>query len=210
MDISSEPSARGERRRIRTRTALLNAAESLLSQRSADAVRMEDVAEVAGISPASVYVHFGTKDALVSAVIQRLLEMSMAELTAAYSSEGTAFEQVRQAGLAYMRLLIDHPALTRYLSLNAIGGPANPFDEEVAEPVAALRTAFEERIQAAVDSGEIRPLDSRLLSYFLFGAWNGVAALALREDGARLTAQEVEDCLVQARELLTWGVAPIA
>ncbi len=76
---------------MRTRTALLNAAESLLSQHSADAVRMEDVAEVAGISPASVYIHFGTKDALVSI-----------ELTAAYSREGSPFEQVRQAGLAYM------------------------------------------------------------------------------------------------------------
>lgn len=51
---------------------------------------------MAGISPASVYVHFGAKDALVSAVMQRLLEMSMTELTAAYSSEGSAFEQVRQ------------------------------------------------------------------------------------------------------------------
>ncbi|WP_164909529.1 TetR family transcriptional regulator [Mycobacteroides franklinii] len=209
MDTSSEPSARGERRRMRTRTALLDAAERLLSQRSAEAMRMEDVAEVAGISPASVYVHFGTKDALVSAVMQRLLEMSMAELTAAYSSEGTAFEQVRQAGLAYMRLLIDHPALTRYVAVNAIGGPANPFDEVVAERLHLLRVAFEERIQAAVDSGEIRPVDSRLLSYFLFGSWNGVAALALREDAARLTSEEVEQCLVQARELLTWGVTPI-
>ena len=209
MDTSSEPSARGERRRMRTRTALLDAAERLLSQRSAEAMRMEDVAEVAGISPASVYVHFGTKDALVSAVMQRLLEMSMAELTAAYSSEGTAFEQVRQAGLAYMRLLIDHPALTRYVAVNAIGGPANPFDEVVAERLHLLRVAFEERIQAAVDSGEIRPVDSRLLSYFLFGSWNGVAALALREDAARLTSEEVEQCLVQARDLLTWGVTPI-
>lgn len=170
---------------------------------------MEDVAELAGMSAASVYVHFGTKDALVSAVMQRLLEISMVELTAAYSSEGTAFEQVRQAGLAYMRLLIDHPALTRYVAVNAIGGPANPFDEVVAERLDVLRVAFEERIQAAVDDGEIRPVDSRLLSYFLFGSWSGVAALALRDDGARLTAEEVEQCLIQARDLLTWGITPI-
>ncbi|ANO02558.1 TetR/AcrR family transcriptional regulator [Mycobacteroides immunogenum] len=209
METSSEAAARGERRRMRTRTALLDAAERLLSRHSADAVRMEDVAELAGMSAASVYVHFGTKDALVSAVMQRLLEISMVELTAAYSSEGTAFEQVRQAGLAYMRLLIDHPALTRYVAVNAIGGPANPFDEVVAERLDVLRVAFEERIQAAVDDGEIRPVDSRLLSYFLFGSWSGVAALALRDDGARLTAEEVEQCLIQARDLLTWGITPI-
>jgi AcrR family transcriptional regulator len=197
---------RGERRRLRTRTALLDAAEQLLSGRSADAVRMEDVADVAGISPASVYVHFGTKDALVSAVMERLLDTSMTELMAAYTSEGAAFEQVQQAGIAYMRLLVDHPALTRYLSVNALGGPDNPLDDVVAERIDLLRAAFEERIQAAIDNGEVRPVDSRLMSYFLFGAWNGVAALALRRDKTRLTPTEVEHCLLQAREALTLGL----
>ncbi|OBJ42356.1 hypothetical protein A5630_21020 [Mycolicibacterium mucogenicum] len=209
MDASAENPAqlRGERRRMRTRTALLDAAEQLLADRSTDAIRMEDVAEVAGISPASVYVHFGTKDALVSAVIQRLLDTSMSELMSAYTSDGTAFEQVLEAGVAYMRLLVDRPALTRYLSVNALGGPSNPLDGEVSARIDLLRKAFEERIQAAVDNGEVRAVDSRMLSYFLFGAWNGVAALALRNDNGRLTPEEVEACLWQARELLSRAVA---
>ncbi|WP_162462453.1 TetR/AcrR family transcriptional regulator [Mycolicibacterium sp. CBMA 234] len=209
MDSVSEHPARirGERRRMRTRAALLDAAEQLLSDRSTDAVRIEDVAEVAGISPASVYVHFGTKDALVSAVMQRLLDTSMTELMAAYTSEGTAFEQVMEAGVAYMRLLVDHPALTRYVSVNALGGSGNSLDGEVSDRIDLLRKAFEQRIQAAVDKGEVQPVDSRMLSYFLFGAWNGVAALALRTDNARLTPDEVEKCLLQARELLGRAVA---
>lgn len=205
--VSENPAqVRGERRRMRTRAALLDAAEQLLADRSTDAIRMEDVAEVAGISPASVYVHFGTKDALVSAVIQRLLDTSMAELMAAYAAEGTAFEQVLEAGVAYMRLLVDRPALTRYLSVNALGGPGNSLDGEVSARIDLLRNAFEQRIQAAVDSGEVKSVDSRMLSYFLFGAWNGVAALALRTDNARLTPAEVEKCLLQARELLARAV----
>ncbi|MCQ4118138.1 TetR/AcrR family transcriptional regulator [Rhodococcus tibetensis] len=201
---------RGERRRHRTRAALLDAAEQLLSDRSADAVRMEDVAALAGISPASVYVHFGTKEALVTAVIERLLDMSMASLTAAYASEGSAFEQVQQAGLAYMRLLLDHPALTRHLSGAVLSEPQTPIDGTVVERIEFLRNVFEARIQAAVDAGEIVPVDSRLLSFFLFGAWQGVASLALRRDTLRLTPKEVERCLTQAIQVLVAGVTSFA
>ncbi|OBB99524.1 hypothetical protein A5784_22325 [Mycobacterium sp. 852013-50091_SCH5140682] len=203
---SNEPGARGQRRRLKTQAAVLDAAERLLSERSADAIRMEDVAAVAGISPASVYVHFGTKDALVSATVQRLLDVAGESIMAAYTGDGSAFDQAQEAGLAYMRLLVEHPALTRYLSVNALGGPELSMDDAVAARVDLLRAALEERIQAAVDSGEIRPLDSRLFSYFLFGAWNGVAALALRRDASRLTPDEVEQCLRQARSIIISGV----
>ncbi|WP_181063445.1 TetR/AcrR family transcriptional regulator [Nocardia nova] len=196
---------RGERRRQRTRVALLDAAEQLLSDRSADAVRMEDVAALAGISPASVYVHFGTKDALVAAVIERLLDTSLASLTAAYTSEGSAFEQVQRAGVAFMQLLLDHPALIRHLSATVPSESHTLIDAAVVERIELLRHAFEKRIQTAVDAGEIAPLDSRLLSFFLFGAWQGVAALALRRDALRLTPEEVERCITQASQVLVSG-----
>lgn len=191
---------------MRTRAAILDAAEVLLSQHSADAIKVDDVAEVAGISPASVYGHFGTKDALVTAAVERLLDMSMTTLTAAYARDGSPFEQVVEAGRAYMRLLVEHPALTRYLSVNALAGPGLPTDGLVAERMHLLRSMFEERIQAAIDAGELQPIDSRLMSFFLFGAWNGVAALALRQDQAQLTAGEVEQALLQAMSIFRRGV----
>ncbi|MEV0462976.1 TetR/AcrR family transcriptional regulator [Nocardia tengchongensis] len=198
---------RGERRRQKTRAALLDAAEQLLSDRSADAVRMEDVAVLAGISPASVYVHFGTKDALVAAVVDRLLDTSMASLFDAYTGAGTAMEQVRQAGIAFMRLLLDHPALARHLSVAAASESAALVDDSVVERIDVLRAAFEERIRAAVEAGEIGPVDSRLLSFFLFASWQGVAALALRQDSLGLSPEEVERCLMQAIQIVTAGVA---
>ncbi|MUL66847.1 hypothetical protein BOO86_20400 [Mycobacterium sp. CBMA 234] len=191
---------------MRTRAAILDAAEVLLSHRSADAIKVDDVAEVSGISPASVYGHFGTKDALVDAVVERLLDTSMATLAAAYARDGSPFEQVQEAGRAYMQLLVEHPALTRYLSVNALAGPGLPADGLVAERMHLLRSMFEERIQAAIDAGELQPIDSRLMSFFLFGAWNGVAALALRQDQAQLTPAEVEQSLLQALQVLRQGV----
>ena len=52
--VSENPAqVRGERRRMRTRAALLDAAEQLLADRSTDAIRMEDVAKVLQAEPNS-------------------------------------------------------------------------------------------------------------------------------------------------------------
>ncbi|MFC9473014.1 TetR/AcrR family transcriptional regulator [Nocardia sp. NPDC056952] len=208
--MTDTPQLRGERRRMRTRAAILEAAEQLLSDRSTDAVRMEDVAAAAGISPASVYTHFGTKEALVSAVVERLLDMSMTTFTEVFSGEDSALDQVKAAGAAYVRLLLDHPAMTRYLSAATLGQAQTEIDDTVMARIELLRASTEQRMDAAAAAGEIVAVDSRLFSFFLFGAWQGVAALALRHDELRLTPAEIEQCLTQVSRTLVTGLTVFA
>ncbi|WP_158056866.1 TetR/AcrR family transcriptional regulator [Saccharomonospora sp. CUA-673] len=201
----SEPRARGARRRARTRTAILDAAEQALADAPDLNVRIEEVAERAGVSAATIYLHFGTKDALIAATMQRLLEVAMEDLTAAYAAEGTPAEQVVAAGATYLQLLVDHPALVRYLCTAGTRETATAFDVEVDERIEELRAAFEARIQAAVDAGQAAPLDARLMSFFLFGAWNGVAALALGGARARLSPEDVVAVVQQGTQVLAAG-----
>jgi hypothetical protein len=55
---------------------------------------------------------------------------------------------------------------------------------EVVARFSQLRRELEQSIRDAVEAVAIRQVDPELMSCFLFGAWNGVAALALRRDGA--------------------------
>lgn len=54
-------------RRARTRTALLTAARTVFTDQGWAETRMEDVARVAGVSPATAYNHFSSKHALIGA-----------------------------------------------------------------------------------------------------------------------------------------------
>ncbi|GAA2876816.1 hypothetical protein GCM10010472_38050 [Pseudonocardia halophobica] len=54
-------------RRARTRTALLTAARDVFADQGWVETRVEDVARVAGVSPATAYNHFPTKHALIGA-----------------------------------------------------------------------------------------------------------------------------------------------
>ena len=203
---STDAAARGSRRRERTRALVLDAAEQLLSRRAAEEIRVEDVAAAAGISPASVYVHFGTKDALLAAVTERVLAVATDALRAAYAAQAPPLERFAGVGSAYLRLLLDHPAVLKYLTATGERGPRTPVESEVVTRFGELRREFEESIRDAVGSGAIREVDPELMSYFLFGAWNGVAALALRRDALVLAPERVELAVIEAGLTLLDGL----
>lgn len=198
--------ARGSRRRERTRAALLDAAELLLSRRAPEEIRIEDVAAEAGVSPASVYVHFGTKDGLLAAVTERVMAVATDALRSAYAAQTTPLERFAGVGAAYLRLLLDHPVVVKYLSVTGERGPRTPVEGEVVERFGELRREFEQSIRDAVEAGAIRPVDPELMSYFLFGAWNGVAALALRRDALEVPPERVEAAVIEAGLTLLDGL----
>lgn len=179
-----------------------------MSQQAPEEIRIEDVAAQAGISPASVYVHFGTKDALLAAVTERVLAVATETLRSAYAAETTPLERFAGVGAAYLRLLLDHPTVVKYLTATGERGPRTPVEEEVVARFSQLRREFEQSIRDAVDAGAIRQVDPELMSSFLFGAWNGVAALALRRDALALTPERVEAAVVEAGLMLLDGLIP--
>lgn len=202
----SDAAARGSRRRERTRGLLLDAAERLMSQRAPEEIRVEDVATEAGISPASVYVHFGTKDALLAAVTERVLAVATEALRAAYAAQASPLERFAGVGSAYLRLLLDHPAVVKYLTVTGERGPGTTVEDDVVVGFSVLRREFEQSIREAVEAGAIREVDPELMSYFLFGAWNGVAALALRRDALVLPPERVEQAVIEAGLVLLDGL----
>lgn len=177
-----------------------------MSQRSPEEIRVEDVAAEAGISPASVYVHFGTKDGLMAAVTERVLAVATQALRQAYASDAPPLERFAGVGSAYLRLLLDHPAVVKYLTSTGERGPQTPVEEEVVARFSELRGEFEQSIRDAVDAGAIRPVDPELMSYFLFGSWNGVAALALRRDALAVSSEQVEQAVIEAGLTLLDGL----
>jgi len=68
-----------ERRRQLTRDALLDAAEEVFARRGAGAAAIEEIAAEAGFSRGAIYDHFGSKDELLLAVMERLSARQFAE-----------------------------------------------------------------------------------------------------------------------------------
>jgi AcrR family transcriptional regulator len=70
------------------RAAILDAAERRLAASGPAAIRLQEVAADVGVSHPTVLHHFGSREALVEAVVARALDSLHAELVAAVQSSG--------------------------------------------------------------------------------------------------------------------------
>src|SRR3954462_10443039 len=103
----------------RTVEALTRAAEELFSERSAEEVTVEEVAQRAGVAVGSIYNHFGSKAGLHAAVVDRALDVDRAYMDRAYTDDRTPAEQIRAAAEQFLRFYLEHPYYFRMLAFPA-------------------------------------------------------------------------------------------
>lgn len=110
----------GRRRATRTppaqrRELLLDAAEQLLAEGGSDALRMDALARAGGVTRPVVYDHFGDRDGLVIALLQRHAELVSTHVAAAVVPGAPFDDQLRAATRAYLDIARRRGAAIRSL-----------------------------------------------------------------------------------------------
>ena len=176
--VSSRPTA--VRRRARRgqgellRGELLRAAMDLLAETGdEDAVSLRAVAQRAGVSVPSIYLHFADKSALIDAVCAEVFEALHARLRAAGAGAPDPFSALRAQGNAYVHFALENPEHYRIVMMQE----HSPGPEAVDTAVATGAFGYlVETVRACVEAGlyEGEPLE---LALGLWAAAHGVAAL---------------------------------
>lgn len=202
-------SPRGARRKARTATAILDAAEGLFRERGLQATTIDEVAEAADVSVGSVYVHFRNKAGLYLALVERALDLNEQAMARVLDlGLDSPLERVLAAGDAYLRFHVEQPGAFQMIALRVLepgSGQAEPeVEARIAERVEALVGVVQADLEAAVAAGEIRAdIDLARATRFVWGAWNGVIALSLRRDRLRVDDDELAETLAVGRRLLS-------
>lgn len=211
VPLDTSAAARGERRRARSRTAILEAAEVVFRARGYEAARVEGIAERADMSVGSIYQHFDGKRGLYLTLVDNALELFTQYMARSEDPAFSPLQRVLAGGDAYLRFHLDHPGAFQFLAFRAPGEDALADDDalevRVRDRVGLLLDRFARQIDAAIEAGEARPVDADRLTRFLWGAWNGVISLRLQPDGLRLSDEEIAETLELARWLLREGLA---
>ncbi|WP_246398105.1 TetR/AcrR family transcriptional regulator [Mycobacterium vicinigordonae] len=211
---TSGAAARGERRRARTRAAILDAAELVFSREGYDGARIEEIAEAADVSVGSIYTHFDGKRGVYLHLVDRSLELFAEYMKRGEDSTLTPLQRVLAGGDAYLRFHLEHPGAFHFLA-NRNPGASPPSGQDgpeakIRDRVGELLRRFAALIDDAIEAGEARSVDSMRLTQFLWGAWNGVISLRLQPEGLLLSESEIVETLELARWLLREGLATAA
>src|SRR5919204_2413584 len=177
--------SRSERRKARTTTAIMDAAERHFLERGFQDAKVDEIAEEADVAVGSVYNHFGSKEGLYGAALERALGLFTTYMDEEPTPEGPALEQLLELAGRVARFGRERPGHLRMLVMPQ----PREAEEALAESLERVRKALaaEERrtaalIEAAVRRGDARPLDSRRAAAFLWSAWTGTLALGERGD----------------------------
>jgi AcrR family transcriptional regulator len=200
---------RGQRRKARTAEAILAAARELFFAQGVARTTIDEIAARADVSVGSVYFHFRSKDGVHLALVEEALEVNeryMRDVPGAASP----LQRVLDAGEAYLRFHLERPDAFRLVALRILeptgDGGSTDVERRIADRVERLVGAVGVDLQAAVDAGEARPISAEDGMRFLWGAWNGVIALSLRQDRLRLTDDEVRRALDEGRAIIERGL----
>jgi AcrR family transcriptional regulator len=191
----------------------MKAAERNFLDKGFHGTKIEDIASEADVATGSIYVHFGSKEGLYLALIERALEVEERFLAKAFEDAKTPTEALIASGDAYLRFYIEHPGYFRMLAFPYFDtnpkAKLDPVAKRVAELAEAQITRLASAIAEAVAAGLIRKVDPTRAAKFMWGAWVGVISLNLRPDRLRIKDDELASVLEEGRAMISFGLSAV-
>ena len=175
-----------------TASRIRDAAIGCFAQAGVDRTPVRTIAEAAGVSPALVIHHFGSKDALRVACDRHVAALIRARKTASVQ-QGASLDPI-----ASLRAEADGPPLLAYLARTLTDG--SPHVAELVDQLVDDAVAY---MAEGEDTGMLRPTADRRQQAAVLLLWS-LGALVLHEHVARLLGAD----LLGAPEDLMGYVAP--
>ena len=152
--VAIEPSgAKAER----TRAAILAAAEDLFARRGFAATRLEDVAEIVGLTRAALFYYYGDKQALFDAMLSDVFGSLGVKLDEVLSKGGSISERIELGVEAWVDAIVARPAMARLIMRIVADGPEF-LTHGVFSDNNQIAMKYWALFEQGRDSGELKPL----------------------------------------------------
>ena len=191
--ISKPKTPRG----VRTREALLRAAEECFSQRGFHAVSVGDIAQTGGMALGTFYLYFPDKLGVFRAVVDAIQVELRAYLRR--SDDENRLSRERQGLRDFLSFACDRPGMFRILQESYV------VDQDIYfsyfEGIAA---SYSKRLKAAQSKGEIAKGDADIQAWCLIAISNFLGMRYSRLNGRKV---DVDAIVATAADLIIHGLA---
>lgn len=170
---------------MKTPDRILVAAMADFGTRGYEATSLDDLARVLGIRKQTILYWYPSKDALLSAVVDRCAGEVTARLVRGLEGAGDGFGRVEAMVRVMFRLAARHPTMLGFLrEVTRLGPPASTRLLARLEPLIDRAAGF---LEAEMDAGRMRRHDPRVL---LLAAYSMVTGLATEVEVLRAFGEE--------------------
>lgn len=168
MTRSKAKSAISERRD--SKAILLDAAAAVLSERSNIDVSLSEIAQRSGLNSALIKYYFGSKDGLLLALLERMAEKSMADLSSLVKMDISAEQKLRIHISGIINTYYRSPYINRLINYMIAQGDRTSSERVAKMFVEPMVAAYRSIVAQGVADGAFKDLDSGMLYYSVVGA----------------------------------------
>jgi len=161
------------------RREILDAAAQVFARLGFARARMEDIAQQAGLSKATLYLYFRSKEALFQALLDRLFRREAKALEQALASHGQPVPQRLRHLFAEVlaRLAQYRPLLPLFYEVYALAARHRTVREAIQAYYRTYADLLAQLLREGMERGEIRPGDPHRLAVALIAHIEGVILL---------------------------------
>ncbi|MFZ4486615.1 MAG: TetR/AcrR family transcriptional regulator [Candidatus Nanopelagicales bacterium] len=196
------------RQGVRTRTAsvevtasLIDAALGLLEEAGLPALTVRAVATRASVAPMGVYSRFGNKDGLLEALFAHGFDTLQTAVET--PSDASPLRRLTIGCLGYRQFAIDNPQLYHLMFEQMMLLELSPESREAAR---RSFTTLVDRVQDAMNSGDLTPGDSTEVAQQVWSAMHGAVSLEIA--GVHFAQDRAESYAAMLASLFR-GLAPM-
>jgi AcrR family transcriptional regulator len=155
---------------------ILNAAAEVFLRKGIDAARMEEIAQEAGLSVGGIYWYFKSKDEVIQALLESIIDPDLHALQALLEGEGSVRMRLRSYAETTTPLASAQLPLTyELLSLASRNEAAR---QHLAIYIDNYQMALAVLLQQGIDRGEFVPFDVNAMATTVLALMQGLAELA--------------------------------
>lgn len=179
---------------------ILNSAIKVFSKKGFEAARMEDIAKTAKLSVGGVYWYYKSKEEIIIAIMEQLIDKDVKDLRALLEAEGS----VRARLEAYISLSIE--AAQEYIpityELYSLAHRNAKVKNHIRTFLQTYHSVLEQFIQQGIDRKEFKSANAREAALTLASLYEGTLELAML-DPERVDAKQT---LLSSIKLLMNGL----
>lgn len=177
---------------------IIEAAIQILSRKGYHNTKMEEIAAVAGIGKGTIYEYFPSKLQLLQKILERSFYLYDHSTKADTSNSLSAEQKIRRLIEAHLRFCQENKDLTSILFFDT-----ETIDNELRDWACQKRRVKEEHMRSlfkeAISSGEIRDLDTKMLTIIISGIFSSFWVPVVIEGwdiDATMAAEQVTDVIM--------------
>ncbi|MFB3909468.1 MAG: uroporphyrinogen-III synthase [Candidatus Eisenbacteria bacterium] len=166
------------------REEILEAAAGLFAGRELSQVRMEELAERAGVAKGTLYLYFPSKENLYLSILDSRMDHLMEGLRAAFEGEESSKLRLRKILVHVLLFLLRYPNFFRMMRKEEACPIGSAVEGGAAPRWDRLRSLLREELQRGLAEGSVRAMPVEMATDLVLGALEGAALRCLAEGKA--------------------------